>query len=356
VRITCTAVSINENGESWLDGRVTASQGGAIAGRMSPYGRWVSRCRRTRERVETLNTRDPVPAEDILELGPCPAPTTFPRWVRRAVLPNRSLAPVTSYECLRLGGELAIDGRVDGQPWPWSDPFTHIADGSEVPHESRVALLWDDTYLYAAFDIVDPDRECIATEPGSHIYIWDTDAELFILGPAGYYEVGVNSIGTKYELLWSNVERLVRSNSFAELEELFKLPNFLYITSDESNLMGRVGDLDYRLPGLQHEEQWSQRADGPGWTVEMALPWESLGPAIGMSEWPPKDGSELQIQAYRAFHPPSDPAAVRAMVARHGDGASPFEGWTWSIQGNGNVHIPERWSRVGFSSKYVDES
>jgi hypothetical protein len=286
-----------------------------------------------------------LPSASVFERGPSPTETRIPRWTLRADVPTRPLPPVFEYSCKRIGTPPAIEGDVDATPWPWSDPFRHIATGDEVPHLSRAAFLWDDDYLYAAFDFVDPGREAIATEPGSHVYVWDNDAEVLVSGPGGYYEIGVNSIGTSYEVAWTWVERLVDAGDKAAIDRLFRLPNFLYYAPQGDHQIGRVGDLDFRLPGLRHTERWEERHGKPGWTSQMAFPWSSLAPVLGL-DGPPAAGQELRLQAYRAQHEKATAEEIAAAEAAHGKGASPATAWTWSVQGNHNVHNLERWAVV----------
>jgi hypothetical protein len=285
----------------------------------------------------------------IVEAGPRPTGSPLVRWVRRAEVPEGPLPPVYEYSCLRVGDPPAIDGDVDRTPWPWSEPFLHIATGEPVEHQSRAAFLWDDQYLYAAFDFVDPGRDAIATIPGTHVYMYDTCAEVLLSGlHGGYYEIGINSIGTRYEIDWQWVEGLVDAGDKEAIDRLFRLPNFLYFAPQGSHRVGRVGNLDYQMAGLRHGERWTDRRGAPGWTAEMAFPWTSLEPVLGL-DGAPTAGLELRIQAYRAHHYQADPDELATFVATHGEGASPATGWTWSSQGNNNVHNLERWARVRLS-------
>ena len=268
------------------------------------------------------------PDANVLEVGPRSEGARFPRWTRRADVPDRPLPAIREYRCLRTPQSIDINGDVDAKPWPWSAPLAHIGTGDVAPHRSRVALLWDDDHLYAAFDFVDPARDALATEPGTHVYNVDTAAELLTAGPTGYHEIGLNSIGTSYEVDWRWVAPLIDNRDFEAIDRLFRLPNYLYYAPRRGRRAGRVGDLDHRLPGLTHAERWSERDGDPGWTLEMALPWSSLDDILGF-DGAPRAGRELRVQAMRAR-----PAA------------SGTSAWTWSVQGNANVHNPERWTRV----------
>jgi hypothetical protein len=226
-------------------------------------------------------------------------------------------------------------------------------DGRDVPLDSRIALLWDETCLYAGYRFVDPDPTGITTQEGDWVFLTDPDAELLLHGDDHYYEIGLNPINVSYEVRWTWLEPLLARQDHAELERLLMIPNFHCVPRRPGELIGRFADHDYRLPGLRHETFVGQLHDGPGepaygWSVEMALPWESLRDFVSTTTLPPSPGTELRVQAYRAHHNRSDPVAVAAMEERWGAGASPFSGWTWSRQGNEDVHNPERWVRVRF--------
>jgi len=235
----------------------------------------------------------------------------------------------------------------------WSEPFGRIGDGVRTGYDARVALLWDDSCLYAGFMITDPDIRAKATLHHDQLYMTDDVAELFVDVDGGYYEIGVNAINTVYEYRWSWVQRLVENRDWSNLEELLKLPNFLYYTAREADDLGRVGDMDFELPGLQHPTQVRGTINSPenvddGWTVEIAIPWSGLA-SVGSTPgpYPPRPGDSIRIQAYRAQHDWSDHAGAEEL-SRAWPGATPFAGHAWSTQGNGNIHNPERWVSVQF--------
>ncbi|MDH3248190.1 MAG: carbohydrate-binding family 9-like protein [Acidimicrobiia bacterium] len=313
--------------DSNTDLRLAAEYSGLTGGSGTRYDRV-----RPSRNIRGSDVNDPNATDaSVLAIGPHPDGGRFPRWTLRADVPDRPLPQIPEYSCLRAPISLELDGNVDEKPWPWSAPFVHIGTGDAVSHLSRVALLWNEEHLYAAFDFIDPDREATATEPGTHVYEVDTAAELLTAGPTGYHEIGVNSIGTSYEVDWRWVAPLVEHADYEEIDRLYRLPNYLYYAPRSGERAGRVGDLDFRLSGLVHAEAWSDRVGGIGWTVEMALPWSSLDEILGFGE-PVRSGRALRVQAMRARPTP--------------EGSGRTECWTWSVQGNANVHNPERWTSV----------
>jgi Carbohydrate family 9 binding domain-like len=287
----------------------------------------------------------PMAFDDFSQLGPAeagPAPRTkIPRWARVRQVDLSRLPQVKAWECLRTTEPIAVDGRLDEPVWKratWSEPFGMIHDGSRAPLETRVALLWDDQYLYAAYKVEDPDIRASMTGFNDHVYFNDEDVELFFAGEGYYYEIGLNALNTSYQIRWTWVEPLVREQRFAELEELFKAPDFLYYVARDGEKIGRHADLNYRLPGCKHAVFIDGTINCPevkdkGWTVEMALPWAGLKQMAGGRSVPPEPGDTFRMTAYRCHHDRTKRTA---------------KGWTWSVMGNDNIHIPERWNNVVF--------
>jgi hypothetical protein len=283
--------------------------------------------------------------DDISQLGPVelgpPPRTKFGRWARVRQVDLAKLPPVKTYECLRTSEAITIDGRLDEPVWKrakWSEPFGMMHDGSRTPLDTRVAFLWDDRYLYAAYRVEDTDIRASMTGFNDHVYFNDEDVELFFEGKGYYYELGLNALNTSYQIRWTWVEPLVREQRFAELEELFKTPDFLYYVARDGEKIGRHADLNYQLPGCKHAVFIDGTINCPevkdrGWTVEIALPWEGLKQIAGGRALPPKPGDSLRMTAYRCHHDRSTRTA---------------KGWTWSVMGNDNIHIPERWNHVVF--------
>jgi hypothetical protein len=287
----------------------------------------------------------PMAIDDLSQLGPVevgPAPRSkISRWAKLSQVDLSRLPPVKTWACLRTTEAMTVDGRLDEPVWQraqWSEPFGMIHDGSPTPLETRVALLWDDQYLYAAYKVEDPDIRASMTAFNDHVYLNDEDVELFFEGNGYYYEIGLNALNTSYQIRWTWIERLVREQRFAELEALFKTPDFLYYVARDGENIGRHADLNYRLAGCKHAVFIDGTINCPevkdqGWTVEIALPWSGLKDIAGGRATPPRPGDTFRMTAYRCHH---DRATRTA------------KGWTWSVMGNNNIHIPERWNDVVF--------
>jgi hypothetical protein len=289
-------------------------------------------------------------------IGPIPRFPGMPRWVGLPVVPDVELPPIPSYECRRTVTPPPVDGSLAG-PWEratWSAPFGRIDTGLVEGPATEVALLWDDDHLYAGFRVEDPDIRASASVHHEQVYVKDDDVEIFVEGVGGYYELGVNPINTVYEFRWTWVEPLVQRRDHQRIDELFSVADFVYYRARPGERLGRVGEMDWDLPGLRH----AVRIDGTlnladdidtGWTVTVALPWRGLqGVSRDGQGFPPRAGDTLRIQAYRARHDRSGPGVLDP------DGSTeitPFVGNTWSTMGNHDPHDPARWVPV----RFVDE-
>jgi hypothetical protein len=159
--------------------------------------------------------------------------------------------------------------------------------------------------------------------------------------------IGVNPINCTYQIQWTWLDPIVQSSDWARLEELFKLPDYLYYTRRSTESLGRVGDRDFFLPGLRHAVALEGSINNPtsldkGWTVELAIPWRSLSDMSSDACFPPRPGTSMKMQAYRAQH---DWSTERENFL---GGGTEFQGYTWSTMGNTNAHNPERWVVVNF--------
>lgn len=271
----------------------------------------------------------------------------LPRTLHLPEKPSGDLGPVAEYDCLRTSTPIVVDGRLDDAAWQqvaWSTPFCKMDSGAPVELDSRVALLWDDDYLYAAFMFSDREIWGTMTDYHAHVYRHDSDAEIFLEGDGVYYELGVNAINTIYEVLWTWLEPVAERRDYVLLNRFFSTEGFLYFVPRKGDRLGRFGELTWELAGLKHAVQVDGSLNCPeiedrGWTVEFALPWKGLG-VLGLAV-PPKDGDVWRIGASRCQHFHDE------------DGNDISVDWSWNRHGAINMHIPERWSKVRFVDRVV---
>jgi hypothetical protein len=238
-----------------------------------------------------------------------------------------------SYVCHWSPGPITVDGRLDDPAWagaPWSEAFVDIL-GDTVPApplRTRMKLLWDSTYLYVAAELEEPHVWATLTERDATIY-HDDDFEAF-LDPDGdgrnYYEIEINALGTVWDLLMVRPYR--EGGPAISAWDIRGLNSAVHV----DGTLNDPSDIDR------------------GWTVEMALPWAVLLQAA-RSRRLPADGEEWRMNFSRVewdvaaedgtYRKLRDPATGRPAREHN---------WAWSPQGAVNMHLPERWGTVRFST------
>jgi hypothetical protein len=234
----------------------------------------------------------------------------------------------------RAASPLTIDGKLDEAAWtaaPGTDPFVDIeGDGRpRPPLRTRALMLWDDEYFYVGAFMEEPDLWATLRQRDSVIF-HDNDFEVFI-DPDGdthaYYELEVNAFGTPWDLMlikpYRDGGRAIDGWDIAGLK----------VGVDLRGTINRSGDKD------------------EGWSVELAMPWRILREAAPASR-APKAGEQWRVNFSRVQWQMSivDGAYTKVLKPNSKD-PLPESNWVWSPQGAINMHMPERWGYVQFSSK-----
>jgi WD40 repeat protein len=241
--------------------------------------------------------------------------------------PKNAYVPPRGYVCYRAQGPIAIDGRLDEAAWqavPWTEDFVDIEGDLRLPprFRTRVKMLWDDQYFYIAGELEEPHVCGTLTEHDSVIY-HDNDFEVFI-DPDGdnhnYGELELNALNTTWDLLLKKPYR-----------------------------DGGPALNEWEIPGLKtavHVDGTLNdgRDNDRGWTVEIAIPWEVLGKLSDMAA-PPKDGDQWRVNFSRVeWRHDIVEGKYRKLPHRHEDN------WVWSPQWAVDMHRPELWGYVQFST------
>ncbi len=231
------------------------------------------------------------------------------------------------YVCYRTAGKLVIDGRLAEPSWrsaPATDAFVDIeGDAKPLPRfATRAKMLWDDQYFYIAAEMEEPHVWATLTKRDSVIF-HDNDFEVFI-DPNGdrdeYYELEINALNTVWDLF---LPKPYRDGGKAQN------------SWDIAGLKTAV-----RVAGTINNPNDKDR----GWSVEMAIPWKVLG-EYAHKPAPPKDGDEWRVNFSRVEwrHEVVD-GKYRKIAGTKEDN------WVWSPQGVIDMHRPELWGYVRFSS------
>lgn len=248
--------------------------------------------------------------------------------------PRTAFAPF-EYVCRRAPGPIKVDGRLDEAAWAdadWTEVFGDI-EGPAKPAprlRTRAQMLWDDRYLYIGAYLEEPHVWATLTARDSIIF-QDNDFEVFI-DPDGdthdYYELEINALNTVWDLL------LVRPYR-------------------DGGPAVHAWDIQGLETGVQVLGTLNDSKDrDKAWTVEIALPFAVLREGIPGKPERPADGDQWRVNFSRveyrvevengAYVKAKDPGTGRPL---------PEDNWTWSPQGVVNIHYPEMWSYIQFSSK-----
>ncbi len=241
------------------------------------------------------------------------------------------------YVCMKAEEALTIDGKLDEASWQkaaWTDPHVDI-EGVMRPvkpyYETRTKMLWDDKYLYVAADMEDEHVWGTLTERNAVIFN-DNDYEVFI-DPDGdshnYYEFEMNALNTVWNL------HLTKPYKHAGQWKVREMPG----QKSGVHVLGTLND---------------PTDIDKGWTVEIAFPWSAMT-EYANATCPPVDGDQWRLGFSRVQwgHKIVDGKYVRYPDAKERTDNWHEENWVWSPQGAINMHRPETWGYVQFTTKPV---
>jgi hypothetical protein len=234
------------------------------------------------------------------------------------------------YVCYRAPSPIAIDGDLKDAAWeaaPWTDEFVDI-EGDKWPkprHRTRAKMLWDGEALYIAAEMEEPHLWATLKDRDSVIY-WDNDFEVF-LDPDGdnhlYGELEVNALNTAWDLLLTKPYR------------------------DQGTWVG-----SWDIIGLKTGVKLDGTLNDPrdkdkGWTLEIKWPWKGLTELVEVKRTaiPPKDGQQMRVNCSRVqWDLEVEDGKYRKVKGRD------EHNWVWSPQGVIDMHRPERWGYLQFST------
>jgi hypothetical protein len=239
--------------------------------------------------------------------------------------------PPLNYVVTQTNEVIKADGNLTEKAWEqakWSTDFVDI-EGSKKPlpnFKTQVKMLWNDSTLFIAAQLEEPQVWATLKNHDDIIY-HDNDFEVFI-DPYNtthhYFEIEVNA--------------------FNKIFDLFM--NKPYRNGGDALLSWNIDSLK---SGIKVQGTLNNPKDkDKGWTVEMAIPLKSI--AFGMGSPVAKDGSLWRINFSRVQYKThlEDNKIVKDKAKNGKD--LPENNWVWSPQGVVNMHFPERWGYLLFST------
>ena len=223
-----------------------------------------------------------------------------------------------------------IDGNLTDAAWQqakWTGDFVDI-EGNLKPNpplKTNIKLLWDDTCLYIAAQVADPNVWAYLKKHDDIVF-QDNDVELFI-DPNNtthrYFEIECNPLNTIFDLFldkpYRNLGRPLSSWDAKGMRSAVKIQGTLNDPSDVDK----------------------------GWTMEMAIPLKSLG--MGSRAQGVKEGTVWRINFSRVEWDTKITGDKYEKLKDASGRNLPEHNWVWSPQGLVNMHYPERWGYLQFT-------
>lgn len=177
------------------------------------------------------------------------------------------------YRARRRSGDIAIDGRLDDAGWRHvapTEPFRRTGDGKKPRFSTRARLTWDDSALYVAFEVEDPD-------------IWGTHEA----DDAPIYEEEVVEIFIDADGDGRTYNELQLSPRGVRFDAYFPARRRGMDLAWDSGMGSAV-----QLKGTINDA----RDTDEGWTAEMRIPVDRLAK---VPRWPPRPGDRWRVNLYR---------------------------------------------------------
>lgn len=235
-----------------------------------------------------------------------------------------------SYVAYKANEVIVIDGKIDENAWklaPWSEDYIDIEGKLSPTYKTRMKMLWDNEYLYVMAEMEEPHIWATLKQRDTVIF-YNNDFEIFIDAEGdthNYYEFEMNAHNTVWDLF---LTKPYRNN-------------------------GKVID-SWDIQGVRSAVDIRGTLNNPtdtdeGWTVEIALPWSVITEASKDGKIPINDFWRLNFSRVNWDFDLTD-----GRYSRKKDGNGnylPEYNWVWSPQGVINMHEPEHWGYVYFSSE-----
>ncbi len=238
-----------------------------------------------------------------------------------------------SYIAHKTNEPMVIDGKMDEKAWklaPWSEDYIDIEGEVTPTYRTRMKMLWDKDYLYVLAEMEEPHVWATLKQRDTVIF-YNNDFEIFIDAEGdthNYYEFEMNAHNTVWDLF---LTKPYRNNGNKVI--------------DSWDIQGVKSAVDIR--GTLNDSSDTDE----GWSVEIALPWSVITEASKDGKIPENDFWRLNFSRVNWDFDLTDGRYSR----KKDDNGNylPEYNWVWSPQWVINMHEPEYWGYVYFSSEPV---
>lgn len=237
-----------------------------------------------------------------------------------------------SYIAHKTNEAMVIDGKMDENAWkmaPWSEDYIDIEGKLTPTYNTRMKMIWDENFLYVLAEMEEPHIWATLKQRDTVIF-YNNDFEIFIDAEGdthNYYEFEMNAHNTLWDLFltkpYRNNGKVIDSWDIQGIRTAVDIRGTLNDSSDQDE----------------------------GWTVEIALPWEVITEASKDGKIPENDFWRLNFSRVNWDFDLTDGRYSRKKDTK--GNYLPEYNWVWSPQGVINMHEPEHWGYVFFSSEPV---
>lgn len=248
---------------------------------------------------------------------------------------KKTVVPKT-FVAYKTTEKMIIDGDDSDASWSkvdWSDSFIDIGGVQKPKYATKVKMLWDETHFYILAKMEEPHVWANLKQRDTIIF-YNNDFEVFIDPDSdtfNYYELEINAQNTAWDLFLSKPYR-----------------------EDDTVVLN-----DWNITGLQSAVKINGTLNNPndtdeGWVLEIAIPWAAYKISYFDKNVPIDQFWRVNFSRVNWQHD-----IINGNYARKKDASDKFlpeYNWVWSPQGVINMHEPEKWGYVYFSSKEGKDS
>nr|WP_308813194.1 carbohydrate-binding family 9-like protein [Aestuariibaculum sp. M13] len=245
--------------------------------------------------------------------------------------PKQDMEP-RQYIAYKTSESISIDGMGSEASWDkaeWTDLFIDIEGDKKPKYETKVKMLWDEQYYYILARMEEPHVWADLKQRDTIIF-YNNDFEVFIDPDSdsyNYYELEINALNTVWDLF---LTKPYRDNP--------KILNDWDINGLKSAVT------------IQGTLNNSKDID-EGWTLEIAIPFAAYKTSYFHKNVPVDSFWRVNFSRVNWQHDLSNGKYSRK---KGEDGKFiPEYNWVWSPMGVINMHEPEKWGYVYFSSKEI---
>ena len=236
------------------------------------------------------------------------------------------------YIAYHTSEQIIIDGIADDVSWdkvPWSSDFIDIEGVKKPKYKTQVKMLWDENYFYILAKLEEPHVWATLKQKDTVIF-YNNDFEVFIDPDSdshNYYELELNALNTIWDMFITKPFREKRAPKLHDWD-IIGLQSAVKVNGTLNN----ATDID------------------EGWVIELALPWRAYRTSYYQVNVPKDQFWRVDFSRVNWDYDLINGKYYRKKDSKSGKYLHEYN-WVWSPTGVIDMHQPEKWGYVYFSSK-----